>query len=381
MTITRRDFTQSMLGSVAAISLPSAPALARTNDAYYVSAQGELDDADGGLVAMNARSGQWFKIAVPFRGHDVIEHPKRPGHVLMFARRPGFYVQEFDLNTRQRTKGFRLKGDRQGFGHGVFSADGAVLLTAEGVISTGRGLIVVRDALSYDVLAEWSSGGVGPHEVVCMPNSDLLAVANGGLRTHPRSGREVLNLETMRSNLSYLDTRTGELVALVESPHPRASIRHIDVSDDGTVAIATQFQRLPGEQTANIPLAALHRAGGDIEVLDAPTTVLAALNDYMGSVCVDSKSQLAGFTSPRGNLAIFWNLKTGELIGHHSLRDVCGITLLPNSSKFVLTNSTGELRVLDHHHAHNKPQQRLKVSGLHWDNHLNTVFLERGISA
>lgn len=381
MSVTRRALMHSMLTSAAVFSLSPVQALASGDDAYYVSAQGEQGDTDAGLVAMNAHTGEWFKIAVPFRGHDVIAHPKKPGHVLMFARRPGFEVQEFDLWTRRNTRGCKLAADRQGFGHGVFSADGAVLFTGEGVISNGQGLIVVRDALTYDVLAEWDAGGIGPHEVIRMPDDQLLAVANGGILTRPESGRKVLNLETMRSNLTYLDTRSGDIVEVAESPHPRASIRHLDVTDDGTVAIATQFQRFYGEQTENIPLAALHQRGKEIEVLAAPTTVLAALNDYLGSVRVDSKTHIAGFTSPRGNLAVFWNLQSGELVAHHSLRDVCGIALSPDDSNFILTNSIGSVHSISQKTLKEIPQQRRKVNELRWDNHLTTVFLDQGVSA
>ena len=49
------------------------------------------------------------------------------------------------------------------------------------------------------------SGGIGPHEILRLPGARLLAIANGGIHTRPDTGREKLNLDTMRPNLTLMD--------------------------------------------------------------------------------------------------------------------------------------------------------------------------------
>ncbi len=42
-----------------------------------------------------------------------------------------------------------------------------------------------------------------------MPGGRRLVVANGGLRTHPDTGRETLNPDDMSPNLALIDLATG----------------------------------------------------------------------------------------------------------------------------------------------------------------------------
>lgn len=83
----------------------------------------------------------------------------------------------------------------------MFSADGGTLFTTENRYATGKGRIGVWDAADgFRRIGEFASGGIGPHDVKQM--GDALIAANDGVRTHPDSGRQQLNRETMCSNLS-----------------------------------------------------------------------------------------------------------------------------------------------------------------------------------
>ena len=85
----------------------------------------------------------------------------------------------------------------------------------------GAGLIGVwARADAYHRLDEFSSGGIGPHEILRLPSGNL-AVANGGIRTHPETGRKKLNLDTMRPNLTVLSPTGGVVdVAAVPGRYP-----------------------------------------------------------------------------------------------------------------------------------------------------------------
>ena len=90
----------------------------------------------------------------------------------------------------------------------------------------------------------------------------------------------------------------------------------------------------------------------------------------MGSVAICNDSRIAGFASPQGNLAAFWNIDDGQLVGYHRLRDVCGIAVSSQRGAFILSNSFGELRELDAATLEERRERRLKLPAYRWDNHL-----------
>src|SRR4029078_6663331 len=95
------------------------------------------------------------------------------------------------------------------YGHGVFSADGSVLFTAENDIDRAVGLLVVRDGRELSVLDEIPTGGAGPHEICLLPGSRELIVANGGLVNDPES-RVNLNVPDMEPRLVVVEVSRGD---------------------------------------------------------------------------------------------------------------------------------------------------------------------------
>lgn len=311
-----------------------------------------------------------------FRGHGGAQHPnteQKPHSVLMFGRRPSNESIEVDLLTGDVTARFTARPDRHFYGHGAFSADGKTLFTVEAGISNGVGVIGIRDAETYQWLGEYSSYGVGPHQLMLMPNGRELVVANGGILTRPESGREKLNLSTMRSTLAYIDIETGKLNSEWQVPEPKASIRHLDVAEDGTVAIAMQVQRGVCGHENIVALTAVHKPGQPIKLLDQPEMVIEQMDDYVGSVAIHGDSRVAGFTSPRGDVVGFWNIDSGEYKGYHALRDVCGIAVSKQDSAFIVTNSYGMVHTIDAHSLQERVALRKHYPGMAWDNHMLTL--------
>ena len=372
--ITRR----SLLRTTAVIATATAlPAMATRSDSlamgeWVVSAHG--DSGTGfGVGWLNAESGVARSAPLGYRAHDVLAVPGHATRVLAIARRPGVEATLIDLETGDTREAFRCSPGNHLYGHACFSADGAYLYTTENRYNTGEGTVVVRDASNWTVVDEWNSAGIGPHEIRLLPDRETLVVANGGLQTHPDSGRTVLNGASMRSSLSYHSSATGELLENVEVSEPAASIRHMAVAADSTVALGMQVQRQFAGHSRPVPVAAMHRRGQAITLLEAPGALLDAMNDYVGSVALSNRSRLAGFASPRGNLAVFWHLDTGDYAGHHRLGDVCGISCSGQSSSFLLSNSSGDLRVLDEMTLAERVAARQHHAGFRWDNHLSLV--------
>lgn len=336
----------------------------------FISAEGKSTAHYGLSWVKSVASPVPQKWRSGFRGHGIVRHPTKPTSVIMFARRPGRKAIEVDLATGDMVGEFNCATGRHMLGHGCFSLDAKVLYSAELDYQSGQGKIVLRDAENYQELGEFSSYGVGPHEIKMLPNSHVLAVANGGIKTHPDSGRKKLNLSTMESSIALIDTDTGRLLEQYKVEEPKASIRHIDVSRDGVVAFAMQVQRSATGHNSAVPLGGVLSQGKGVELFKGPEAIIHRMNDYAGSVAINNESRVAGFTSPRGNIAVFWHLDTKQLVGYHQLHDVCGLAVSEDEKNFVVSNSSGQLRFLDAMSLKEERTKRIDAAGMHWDNHL-----------
>ena len=305
-----------------------------------------------------------------FRGHGLAQHPLRHTTAIMFGRRPATISIEVDLITGDINKAFNCSAGRHFFGHGCFNKSGSVLFTTEADMRTGKGKIGLRDAKTYKQIGEYESHGIGPHELALMPDGKTLVVANGGILTHPKSGRKKINLDSMDSRLSYIDAESGKLIDDFKVAEPKASIRHLDVADDGTVAFAMQVQRDATQHDEIVPLGGIHAVGKPIELLEKPENLIHKMNDYMGSVVINQKTRTAGFTSPRGNVVAFWDIDTQQPKGYYLLADVSGITVANNQKYFVITNSFGQMRFIDATTLKENKAKRITHENLRWDNHL-----------
>lgn len=377
----RRAFNKKMLFvGLGSLCLPfvsnqqSFASVVSPKQSFLISAQG-ADEKSYGLNWISNASLNAGQVHTGFRGHGLVQHPLFPEKVLMFARRPGIQIIEVNLRTADITGQIQCQQGRHLFGHGCFNQDGSLLFTSEQDYRNGNGKIVVRDGMNYQWLGEFSSGGIGPHEIKLLPDGNILAVANGGILTHPDSGRTALNLDTMDSKLSYIDLKNGNVLDSFKVPESKASIRHIDVMDDGSVVISMQVQREAITHNEIVPLGAIHKIDGDIQLLNKPEAIIFQMKDYMGSVAVNSKTRLAGFTSPRGNLVAFWNMDSQEFVGYHQLHDVCGIAVSDNQKEFILSSSNGQLRKLDAVTLKENKTARIKYSNVKWDNHLLAVSI------
>ena len=369
----RRQFVAGVGAlSALALSADSSAKIPKVSSRFLLSANG--DSADKYSVAWLKADGQrLLKASLGFRGHGAVKHPCKSASVVMFSRSPGTKGVEVNLENGAIDGLFSCRPGRHLAGHGCFSGDGSILYTTESDYHRGVGKIGIRDARSYQWLGEYASYGVGPHDIRLMPDRKTLVVANGGILTHPSSGRKKLNLATMASTLTYIDTATGNKVGAYQLSEPKASIRHLDVLDDDTVVFAAQFQRPAVNHQETVSLAGVHRTGYGLTVFDDSPAVINHLNDYLGSVAVSSKTRVAGFTSPRGNLAAFWNIDSRQLVGYHRLTDVCGIALNSEQDKFTLSNSSGQLRQLDASSLREDVAERKVFSSMQWDNHLLSI--------
>jgi len=340
---------------------------------FLVSAMGDKKSSFG-FGFMSAEQQNLGKKLSGFRGHGVSQHPLHPSQVIMYGRRPGTMAIVTDVLQNKIVNSFKVAKNRFFYGHGCFSLDGKTLFTTEGNSTTGEGKIGIRDAITYQYLGEYDTTGIGPHDMHLMPDGKTIVVANGGILTRPETGRKKLNLPEMISNLTYIDAFTGKKIDEFRVPEPKASIRHLDIAKDGTVAIAMQVQRSVMKNENSVPLGAIHKPNGKIQLLTEPERLITAMNDYMGSVAINEKSRIAGFTSPRGDIVGFWNIDSLEFAGYHRLHDVCGIAV-NSKNNFMISNSIGEVRELDGLNLKEIKQNRVIHEKSAWDNHMLNILV------
>ncbi|WP_323783623.1 DUF1513 domain-containing protein [Leisingera sp.] len=320
-------------------------------------------DASGAflLAGLTEDGGILFSHPLPGRGHAAAAHPTRPEAVAL-ARRPGRFADVIDCRTGTAIARLEPPAGHHFYGHGTFSPDGARLFTTENDYENARGIIGVWDAADgYKRIGAFASGGIGPHDMLLRRDAPGLVIANGGIETHPGSGRAKLNLPDMRPNLSYLGF-DGTLQDQMELPRRLHlnSIRHLAMRIDGTVGFAMQWQGDPGEQ---IPTAGLHLPGSPARLLAEDDPRVLNMNGYGGSIAFSGDGTQIGVTSPRGGVLQVMDTVGGALLNEHRMHDVCGLAASPGG--FTTSTGTGRLYAIS-----DAGQHPLHRSELAWDNHL-----------
>ncbi|UWR65417.1 DUF1513 domain-containing protein [Phaeobacter inhibens] len=355
----RRGFLAGLL----ATGMAPQASWAELGHPAYLSA-GKTPDGRFLLAGLDRTGTILFRHALPARGHAAAAHPSRP-EAVAFARRPGQFADVIDCRNGAALTRLTPPKGHHFYGHGVFSPDGSRLFTTENAYESGDGRIGIWDASAgYRRIGDYASGGIGPHDIRLRTSPDgqhNLVVANGGIQTHPDSGRAKLNLATMQPNLSYLSLDGPLEDQLILNADMRLnSIRHLAISATGTVGFAMQWQ---GDAGADLPIIGLHNPGSAPRLMAEDDPRLRNLNGYGGSVAFSRDGAQIAVTSPRGGVVQIADCTSGALLHEVRLTDVCGLT--GTGAGFIVTTGAGEVSTIrDGTLAH------LDRSDLAWDNHL-----------
>lgn len=363
MAINRRQF---MLGaSQAALAAWLLPACTFKKTEQWLVSTCNDQQGQNMAAAINSQGQIVNTVNLPARGHDSLALPHKPGHALVFARRPDRFAVEIDFITGKIINNIQSQVDSHFYGHGVFSKDGQFLYTTENLYDKKRGLIVVRDAQSYQVLDRFDSGGIGPHELALMPDGQTLVVANGGIETHPSQPRKKLNIENMYPNLAYLDPNTGKVISSYAPADNQLSLRHLTVRPDGAVFVGAQYQ---GQKATIQPLVYSHHGEDHLQAFSASYTQLYEMQQYTASLLV--KDNLLCVSCPRGSHLSFWDTTTRQFIGQQMFKDVSGLAY--SNGKMLASSGKGLLKKLDHTHPITGPSN-ISTLALKFDNHMTMI--------
>lgn len=365
---TRRGFLKIAAAAAASGALPTLGWADAGAPAYLAAAK--TPSGDFFLCGLGADGGARFRLPLPGRGHAAAAHPSRPLAVA-FARRPGAFALVIDCALGVEIARLTAPEGRHFYGHGAFDAEGARLYTCENAYDEdGEGRIGVWNAADgFKRIGEFASGGIGPHELVYDRDRRRIVAANGGIQTHPDSGRAKLNLPVMRPNLAYLDPETGAQLAVIEPPEELRmnSLRHLALrAEDGLIAVAAQWQGDPYEAP---PLLALHRFGAaGLRFHGEPEAAQIGMKGYGGSVAFSADGAAVGIPSPRGARLQIFAAETGAVIGALSIEDVCG--LAPGEAEgFLASDGLGRLAEVTLP-AEGPCARTLRREDGAWDNHI-----------
>jgi hypothetical protein len=309
-----------------------------------------------------------FSTSLPSRGHDSA---CRPGssEIAVFARRPGNWFVILREEHGGIVATVHAARNRHFYGHGVFSGDGKLLYATENDTLTGDGVVGVYDATAaYARLGEFASGGVGPHDIALLPGRETLLIANGGLRTLPETGREVLNPGAMQPNFATIDPRHGDTRARIELDRGlrQLSIRHLAMARSGTAAFGCQYQ---GPLDDLPPLVGLLSPEGRVMFLNAPEEALGRMRNYIGSVAFDDSEEVLAATSPHGGQILLWSIGEGKLLAASPISDACGIAA-SGDGRFLASSGNAGLRRVS---ADAKGSERTFSWNWVWDNHMRRL--------
>lgn len=361
--VDRRRFLRSAGAGFALSLLPrGAEALARS-DAVFATAF-QRRDGGYGVAVLSERSELIHAVALPDRGHDVTFDPVS-GRSVVFARQPGTFMTVFDHAGRSAPVTIASVDGRHFYGHGVFSPDGALLYATENDFDNAAGVVGIYDARDgFTRIGEFATRGVGPHEMVLLGDGRTLAIANGGIETHPDFGRAKLNIPTMKPSFVLVDRLTGDVLETHGLPPAlhQLSIRHMDIDADGTIWFGCQHE---GPASEKPPLVGMARRGEELAMLDMPEKDLLELRNYVGSVAANREAGTVAVSSPQGNCLAVIDTREKRLREMRRLVEVCG--LAPEGAGYLMSTGTGEL--VDPGHA------AKSFADYAWDNHILRIDL------
>jgi hypothetical protein len=337
--IDRRDFLRAAGAGFVAAMAPPAWARTLAADAVFATAFVKRDGSYGAAILSEAGK-MLHAIDLPDRGHDVTFDPVSRRSVV-FARQPGTFAVVFDHTSRDAPLTIASISGRHFFGHGVFSADGALLYATENDFDNAAGVVGVYDARAkFHRIGELPTYGTGPHELLLLGDGRTIVVANGGIETHPDFGRAELNIATMKPSYVLVDRLTGDLIEKHELPAAlhQLSIRHMDADRSGTVWFGCQYR---GPGTDRPPLVGRAARGKDLKLLDMPQDVLSGFRNYIGSVAANPAAGTVAVSSPEGNSLAVIDAASGRIVATNALAEVCGVA--PDGTGFMVTTGAGEI--------------------------------------
>lgn len=383
--INRRQFIQtSVLGLSASASLYSGVYSANNTSAksdvdhtaQRLLVSGYRDQATQsrfGVLISDTRGNVISDITVADRVHmaDLFPHSS-PAAVLVNSRKPDAPLRKYGASGELLAE--LMPPENMHYeGHSVFSADGRLIYSTASDYQQQTGYVLEIFAADLTLNRVIATGGIGPHELII--DADQLYIANTGVLTHPDSGRDPLNISTMKSELVQIDIPSGAIKQRWSSPIQALSARHLTQMPDGSVLVGCQYQK-QDDRPATVALA--RNGESELQLLQPDNEhYYWDMKGYTASLrAFPASSAYAGtalISNPRGHLLSRWQPQQATQPDTHTMQYSKGISL--GQDEGWISAGAGELW---HWQAAN--QQLTKITAaikpdFWWENHLHSRIL------
>ncbi len=276
----------------------------------------------------NWRFGQSHvqEIGLPFFPHSFTSAPQAPHRVVTFEKW-GRQMAEIDLGTQAVIRITRAQPGRRFFGHGVHA--GNLIYATQMDDVNGVGLVSVMDAATHQVVREFSTQGVFPHDCQWLPDSNTLLVVNS--RSSHASGKVGSN----SSSVVWLDADTGKCRKQVRIGTARFGYAHLARSSDGFLALSGSYDAPSGMSQ---PLLAVIRPDDSVQTLMPEST---SLHGEALSLYLNEADKLVATTLPNSSLLQIWNYQTGQFVRQYELPEPRGLAYSAEHELLMVTSAPG----------------------------------------
>jgi hypothetical protein len=303
-------------------------------------------------------------VPIDFLAHAIVPDPARDGMAAVFEKwGPG--ACEVDLRAGMVTRSISTTQERQFYGHGAYSPDGALLYCTETVITDNfHGLIAVRDASSHEYLGDFQSFGASPHDCHLIDQGRIMVITNGG---GPHGGSAPC--------VTWVDVQAQTLLERRVLDTPDFNTGHLALTPDGDLAVVSA-PRKGCEKTGRGGIS-LSVGGKPLRALSDPRTITARLSGETLSVCIDSKRGVVAATTPDAGLLTFWELDSGRLLRHYQLKHPRGIALTCDGSHYVVSygNPVAQMSLL-----HSETLEKAEGCDMEWTGVTGSHIFSYGLS-
>jgi len=266
------------------------------------------------------------EIELPFFPHSFTSSPHAPQRIVTFEKW-GRQMAEIDLGTLTAIRITQAQPGRRFFGHGVHG--GNFIYATQMDDAQGMGLVSVMDAATHQVVREFPTRGVFPHDCQWLPESNTLLVVNS------RRSYAASKTGNNFSSVVWLDADTGKCRKQVYIETTQFGYAHFVRSSDGFLVLSGSYD-VPGGMSQ--PLLAVMRPDDSVQALMPASTTL---HGEALSLHLNESDKLVATTLPNSSLLQIWNYQTGEFVRQFELPEPRGLAFSAEHDELLVTSAPG----------------------------------------
>lgn len=271
---------------------------------------------------LNLATKQHMLISLDFLPHGISINPTCPTQLIVCEKRgPGCAI--IDLETMLLVETITTDANRHFYGHCAYSKTGDVIYTAETYLDSHKGVIVIRDSQSKQVIGEFDSYGASPHECYLIDDGKTMIVTNGG--------GDLVSGE--KPNISFIDVNSQKLLRQEHLTNRHINAGHLMLADDGSlIVVSAPREGLSFEEVGGV---SIQPVGKKMRSITSPKKVVSNMKGEALSIAIHQETAL--ITHPDGDMITCWSLKDRRLLKRIDLPGPRGVTLTKDKKYFVVS--------------------------------------------